>query len=82
MKMPKMVERKCQCCKTPFMARAADVKRGWGKFCSKSCKAVKQEARTGQYKAYLANGSDYEDQSGIVEPARGNFIYGAWIDDK
>lgn len=52
MKMPEMVERKCQCCKTPFMARAADVKRGWARFCSKSCKAVKQEARTGQYAQY------------------------------
>ena len=29
-------------CKKPFKARAADVARGWGKFCSKSCKATKQ----------------------------------------
>ena len=36
-------------CKKPFMARKADVARGWGKFCSKSCKAIKQEQRTGQY---------------------------------
>ena len=33
---------KCGKCKTPFEARTADVKRGWGKFCSKSCKAKKQ----------------------------------------
>lgn len=46
-------EVKCACCKQPFMARVADIKRGWGKFCSKSCKATKQEARTGQYSAYL-----------------------------
>ncbi|MCA8120469.1 hypothetical protein LGN07_17240 [Burkholderia cepacia] len=50
--MPKMVERKCKRCKTPFLARAADVKRGWGLFCSKSCKAIKQEQRTGQCGAY------------------------------
>ena len=31
-----------KCCKKPFEARAADVARGWGKFCSKSCKAKKQ----------------------------------------
>lgn len=47
---PQMVERKCSWCKGPFMARAADVKRGWGKFCSKSCKASRQEKRTGQYR--------------------------------
>jgi hypothetical protein len=43
---------KCKCCKTEFEARVADVKRGWGKFCSKSCKAKKQESITGQYKNY------------------------------
>jgi hypothetical protein len=48
---PRMVERKCSWCKGSFMARAADVKRGWGKFCSKSCKASRQEKRTGQYRA-------------------------------
>lgn len=40
------VERKCQCCGKTFSARSADVKRGWAKFCSKSCKAIKQEQRT------------------------------------
>ena len=32
------VQRTCKCGKK-FEARKADVKRGWGKFCSKSCKA-------------------------------------------
>lgn len=50
---PKMVERKCKCCRSTFWARAADVKRGWGLYCSKSCKAIKQEAQTGQYRAHL-----------------------------
>ena len=45
-------EVKCACCKQPFMARVADIKRGWGKFCSKSCKATKQEARTADISAY------------------------------
>jgi hypothetical protein len=31
------------------MVRTADVKRGWGKYFSKSCKAKEQEQRTGQY---------------------------------
>ena len=43
---------KCKCCGDPFTARVADRKRGWAKFCSKSCKAKKQEARTGQHRAY------------------------------
>jgi len=50
-----MVECKCQnkSCGARFMARVADRKRGWGKFCSKSCKAIKQERKNGQHKAYL-----------------------------
>jgi len=52
------VDRICQCCKKPFVARSADVKRGWAKYCSKRCKAIKQEARTGQFSAYLNRGGD------------------------
>lgn len=48
-----MVKRNCKQCGDPFMARSADVKRGWAKFCSKSCKAKKQETRTGQYRQYV-----------------------------
>lgn len=33
---------KCQCCGEPFVARTADRQRGWAKFCSKKCKAIKQ----------------------------------------
>jgi len=40
-------------CKKEFTARSADVKRGWAKYCSKSCKAIVQERRTGQNAAYL-----------------------------
>lgn len=42
----------CLRCGNPFTARTADRKRGWARFCSKSCKAIKQEQRTGQYAAY------------------------------
>lgn len=52
--MPSMTERRCQCCGKPFQARTADVARGWAKFCSKRCKAIEQEGRTGQYAAMLA----------------------------
>lgn len=44
---------KCANCKDEFTARTADRARGWARFCSKSCKAKKQEARTGQYGALL-----------------------------
>lgn len=53
-----IVDRKCQECKKPFQARSADVKRGWARFCSKSCKAKKQEKRTGQYRELLNSGVD------------------------
>lgn len=45
---------KCASCGDPFLARVADRKRGWARFCSKSCKAIKQEQRTGQHKAHLS----------------------------
>ncbi|XVN16897.1 DUF1036 domain-containing protein [Pseudomonas corrugata] len=32
-----------------FTARTADRKRGWARYCSKSCKASTQERRTRQY---------------------------------
>lgn len=38
-----MVEVSCKCCNQKFMARVADRKRGWGKYCSKSCKAIQQD---------------------------------------
>lgn len=49
--MAAKVERTCanKRCSVKFLARKADIARGWGKFCSKTCKAVVQEARTGQY---------------------------------
>ena len=37
------VEVSCACCGNKFLARVADRKRGWAKFCSKSCKARKQK---------------------------------------
>lgn len=43
---------KCLCCGGPFQARTADRARGWARYCSKRCKAIKQESRTGQNAAY------------------------------
>jgi|688.fasta_scaffold1919990_1 hypothetical protein len=52
---------KCERCKKEFEARITDRNRGWGKFCSKSCKAIKQEARTGQYAEYLQKSKDNQE---------------------
>lgn len=43
----KDVQRKCKNCGCKFMARSADINRGWAKFCSKSCKAREQSRRLG-----------------------------------
>jgi hypothetical protein len=39
---------KCARCGDPFTARTADRKRGWARFCSKSCKAIRQTQVTGR----------------------------------
>ena len=59
--MAAMVEVTCanKSCKAAFKARVADRKRGWGKFCSKSCKASEQERRTGQMARYLERCDGY-----------------------
>lgn len=52
--MAHMTEITCICgCKRKKMVRTADVKRGWGKYFSKSCKATSQERRTGQHRQYI-----------------------------
>lgn len=51
--MPTMTEIICKCgCGRKKQVRTADVKRGWGKFFSKSCKAREQEKHTGQYRHF------------------------------
>ena len=58
--MARMVEIICACgCGRKKMVRAVDVRRGWGKYFSKSCKAIAQERRTGQYAKYLKRNDDY-----------------------
>ena len=55
---------KCLGCNALFTARVADRKRGWARYCSKSCKAIKQEQRTGQF-SNLING----DGDGLCFPS-------------
>ena len=73
------VERKCRC-GTKFMAREADVKRGWAKSCSKSCAAKKSNKETGKYMKLLYGGKrkrteeyptgtfDMDGNDGSLEP--------------
>ena len=39
---PKRKRKHCAWCGKVFYPRVADLKRGWGKFCSKKCKARSQ----------------------------------------
>ena len=53
--MSSMKEITCKCgCGMKKMVRTADIKRGWGKFYSKSCKATHQERRTGQMARHIS----------------------------
>lgn len=86
--MPATVEVKCKnkACGKVFTARVADRKRGWGRFCSKSCKALVQEKRTGQFadmlhKNYRGSGVSkevyerYQDEyGGIPEFHNGEYV--------
>jgi len=48
----KKIKKKCKNCDKIFYPRVADVNRGWGKFCSKSCKAK----RADQYSPFKIDG--------------------------
>lgn len=68
--MTSTAQYKCQRCQKLFTARTADRNRGWARFCSKSCKAIKQEQRTGQCAAYLnrvAEGAEFVYVNGFGE---------------
>jgi transposase-like protein len=47
--MAATAEYACLHCKQPFIARTADRKRGWARYCSKSCKASRQERKNRRY---------------------------------
>ena len=57
---------KCKHCQSAFMARVADRARGWARFCSKSCKAIYQEKRSGQF-ARRQRQSEYNEACAAME---------------
>ena len=71
---------KCKRCKVEFEARVADIKRGWGKFCSKSCKAVRQEQRTGQMSNYLSKVAKRKFDYDNFDPH--DHDHGAWESER
>lgn len=74
---------KCKCCKLPFIARVADIKRGWGKFCSKSCKAIRQTQRTGYAGPngdQSGNGFANKDRDGCFQMSAADLAGGGYGD--
>ena len=63
-----MVEVHCKQCNIVFSAREADIKRGWAKFCSKSCKAKKQSSsrRYSYSPKKVMEDEDREDDSWVT----------------
>lgn len=66
-------------CKTPFLARVADRKRGWGRYCSKSCKAEQQTRAAGRRAPRYRSASPESSTFGFEDCG---FIQGASLDDK
>lgn len=50
---------KCEWCGETMAVRSADRNRGWGRFCSKSCKASKQSSTRSRPRRELAPGEFY-----------------------
>ena len=69
-----MQEITCKCgCGNRRMVRTADVKRGWGLYFNKSCKAKHQEKNTHQYANYMNGRSSYysDDDYALTESEAG-----------
>ena len=72
--MASMTEITCKCgCGRKKLVRTADVKRGWGLFYSKSCKARWQERKTGQYRRFIRGTSMF--QSDGIHPTGYGHIF-------
>ena len=59
---PQMETGRCETCRETMAVRTADRKRGWGRFCSKSCKAKKQtRERRREFPAMSQGGYDWTE---------------------
>lgn len=61
--MTLMADIYCEWCGSPATVRQADIDRGWGRFCSKSCKAVYQSNKKSN-SAYNSSGDRSSDYLG------------------
>jgi len=62
------IERSCKNCGAIFMAKKADVERGWAKNCSKSCAASTTNRKTGNHQRFQTmkrNAINREREGGI-----------------
>jgi hypothetical protein len=70
---------KCGYCGTEFQAKASDLKRGWARFCSKSCKAKKQTAsRVAPIPKWLLDDLQFDED---MHGATGGWDEGGWLSD-
>lgn len=65
--MSATVEVACKWCKQSFTARTADRKRGWARFCSKTCKASEQ--KFGHSKSYWEKANPVGHTSNLAKYA-------------
>ena len=85
--MTSMTTQTCGWCHKPFQVHTADVARGWGKFCSKSCKASEQEKRTGQNRTHRVRRTerDHDDEQRMhdeaMDSATAGWDEGGWLSD-
>ena len=57
-----LIERSCKWCGKLFMAKRADVKRGWAKCCSKSCSASFREKKLDRFGFRSGGGGTFESR--------------------
>ena len=63
-----MVDHKCENCGCIHQVKSADLKRGWGKTCSKSCAAsIKARKPGSNYKKYINRARRGEEQDEDME---------------
>lgn len=61
----------CKNCQTPFKAKAADIKRGSGKYCSKACSDAGQ--RNGEYLCCIVCGKKTYFKKAVIKRGGGKF---------
>jgi hypothetical protein len=69
-------------CGAVYFPRKSDVKRGWGKSCSKSCAAIKSNKETGKYERFKAREAAIEDGTYDPDNTACHAEGGGWDDHK